>query len=190
MTKKRIAVFASGNGSNFEAIVKACNEGVVNAEVVLCVTDRPGAFVTQRAHRADVPVVEFRPKDYPSKADFETMLLSHLREKEVDLICLAGYMRIIGETLLEAYPGRILNIHPSLLPAFKGADAVGQAMAYGVKVFGVTVHYVDSSLDGGKIIAQAAISYEGTDRDDLEALIHAREHILYAEAINRVLPTI
>ncbi|MDE6754169.1 MAG: phosphoribosylglycinamide formyltransferase [Muribaculaceae bacterium] len=190
MSKKRIAVFASGNGSNFEAIVKACVEGVVNAEVVLCVTDRPGAYVTERAARAGVPMIEFRPKDYSSKAEFESMLLSHLREKKVELICLAGYMRIIGEVLLEAYAGRILNIHPSLLPAFKGADAVGQALAYGVKVFGVTVHYVDSSLDGGKIIAQAAIPYEGTDRDDLEAMIHAREHIIYPEAINKVLPLI
>ncbi|MDE5875024.1 MAG: phosphoribosylglycinamide formyltransferase [Muribaculaceae bacterium] len=190
MQKKRIAVFASGNGSNFEAIVKSCVEGVVDAEVVLCVTDRPGAYVVERAARAGVPVVEFRPKDFSSKAEFETMLLGHLRRLKVDLICLAGYMRIVGEVLLEAYPGRILNIHPSLLPAFKGADAVGQALAYGVKVFGVTVHYVDASLDGGKIIAQAAISYEGTDRDDVEALIHAREHILYPEAINRVLPTI
>ncbi|MDE6444454.1 MAG: phosphoribosylglycinamide formyltransferase [Muribaculaceae bacterium] len=190
MSKKKIAVFASGNGSNFEAIVKACVEGTVDAEVVLCVTDRPGAYVTERAARAGVPMVEFRPKDYPSKRDFELMLMHHLEEKEVDLICLAGYMRIIGETLLEAYPGRILNIHPSLLPAFRGADAVGQALAYGVKVYGVTVHYVDATLDGGKIIAQAAISYEGNDRDDLEAMIHAREHILYPEAINRVLPTI
>ena len=190
MAKKRLAVFASGNGSNFEAIVKACVEGEIDAEVVLCVTDRPGAYVTQRASRAGVPCIEFRPKDYASKQEFETMLLSHLREKGVELICLAGYMRIIGETLLEAYAGRILNIHPSLLPAFKGADAVGQALAYGVKVFGVTVHYVDASLDGGKIIAQAAIPYEGSDRNDLEAMIHAREHIIYPEAIRKVLPLV
>lgn len=184
--KTRIAVFASGNGSNFEAIAKACADGTVEGVVALCVTDRPGAYVTERAARLGIPCVEFRPRDYASKADFETMLLRHLDDKEIDLICLAGYMRIVGDVLLEAYEGRILNIHPSLLPAFQGVDAVGQAMAYGVKVYGVTVHYVDSTLDGGKIIAQAAIPYEGTDRDALEALIHAREHILYPEAINRV----
>ncbi len=155
--KKRIAIFASGNGSNFEAIAKACAEGRIDAEVVLCVTDKPGAYVVTRAARFGVPVVEFRPKDFASKAEFETMLLGHLREKGVDLICLAGYMRIIGDVLLNAYEGRIINIHPSLLPAFQGADAIGQAMKYGVKVYGISIHFVDQTLDGGKIIAQTAI---------------------------------
>lgn len=187
MDKKRIAVFASGNGSNFEAIAKACAEGKIDAEVVLCVTDRPGAYVTKRAEKFGVPMIEFRPKDFASKADFETMLLRHLRENKVDLICLAGYMRIIGDVLLEAYEGRIINIHPSLLPAFQGADAIGQALEYGVKVFGVTVHYVDHTLDGGKIISQVAIPYEGNDRDELEPLVHAQEHILYPATVQKIL---
>lgn len=185
--KKRLAVFASGNGSNFEAIARACADGRIDAEVALCVTDKPGAYVTERARKAGVPVVEFRPKDFASKADFETMLLGHLREKGVDLICLAGYMRIIGDVLLENYGGRIINIHPSLLPAFRGADAIGQALEYGVKIFGVTIHYVDSTLDGGKIIAQAAVEYDGNDRDELEPMIHAREHVLYPETIARLI---
>jgi phosphoribosylglycinamide formyltransferase len=188
--KRKIAVFASGNGSNFEAIAKACADGKINAEVALCVTDKPGAYVVERAKRFNVPVIEFRPKDYPSKKDFETMLLAHLREKGVELICLAGYMRIIGETLLEAYGGRIVNIHPSLLPAFRGADAIGQAMDYGVKIFGVSIHYVDSSLDGGKIIAQAAVEYDGDDRDELESLVHAREHVLYPATVARLVDSL
>lgn len=101
--KTQIAVFASGNGSNFEAIARGCEEGRINAEVALVVTDRPGAYVVERAKRHNVPVVEFRPKDYASKAEFETMLLEKLTEKGVELICLAGYMRIIGDVLLNAY---------------------------------------------------------------------------------------
>jgi len=184
--KRKIAIFASGNGSNFEALAKACADGRINAEVVLCVTDKPGAYVVERAKKFNVPVVEFRPKDYESKRCFETMLLGHLREKGVELICLAGYMRIIGDVLLEAYGGRIVNIHPSLLPAFRGTDAIGQAMDYGVKIFGVSIHYVDSTLDGGKIIAQAAVEYDGDDRDELESLIHAREHMLYPDTVAKL----
>ena len=184
--KRKIAVFASGNGSNFEAIAKACAEGRINAEVVLCVTDKPGAYVVERAKGYEVPVIEFRPKDYASKKDFETMLLGHLRENGVELICLAGYMRIIGDVLLEAYGGRIINIHPSLLPAFRGADAIGQALEYGVKIYGVTIHYVDATLDGGKIIAQAAVEYDGNDRNELEPMIHAREHVLYPATVAKL----
>lgn len=188
--KRKIAIFASGNGSNFEALAQACADGTINAEVALCVTDKPGAYVVERAKKFNVPVVEFRPKDFSSKAEFETMLLGHLHENDVQLICLAGYMRIIGDVLLNAYGGRIVNIHPSLLPAFKGADAIGQAMDYGVKIYGVTIHYVDSSLDGGKIIAQSAVEYEGDDRDELETMIHAREHRLYPQTVAKLLENI
>lgn len=188
--KKRIAIFASGNGSNFEALAKACADGRIDGEVVICVTDRPGAYVTERASRLGVPVLEFRPRDYASKAEFETMLLENLREREVDIICLAGYMRIIGDVLLRAYEGRIVNIHPSLLPAFQGADAIGQALAYGVKIYGVTVHYVDHTLDGGKIIMQAAVEYDGNDREELEPMIHAREHVLYPAAVQKLIDSL
>ena len=190
MDKKRIAIFASGNGSNFEALAKACADGRIDGEVVLGVTDRPGSYVTERAARLGIPMIEFRPKEYASKAEFETMLLQHLREKKVDIICLAGYMRIIGDVLLEAYEGRIVNIHPSLLPAFQGADAIGQALAYGVKIYGVTVHYVDHTLDGGKIIMQAAVEYDGNDREELEPMIHAREHVLYPAAVQKLISSL
>ena len=126
--KKQLAVFASGTGTNFDAIARACADGVLDAEV-------------------------FSPKSYPCKAAFEAEIVKILDAKKIDLVCLAGYMRIVGETLLNAYEGKIINIHPALLPAFKGAHAVEDAVAYGVKVYGITIHWVNADLDGGKIIA-------------------------------------
>lgn len=183
---KRIAIFASGSGSNFEAIVKAYGRGELNAVPALCVCDRPGAGVTERARRLNVPVIVASPKDFGSKADYETFLAEKLHELDIDLICLAGYMRLIGPTLLEQFPDRIINIHPSLLPSFKGAHGIRDAFEYGVKVFGVTIHFVDESLDGGKIIAQSAFPYSGTDLAELECKIHAVEHELYPKTINQV----
>ena len=181
--KKKIAIFASGNGSNFEAIAKACLQQRINAEVVLCVCDHPGAYVTERAKRMGIAVLELKLKNFPSKEEYEKEILKALQKLGVEFICLAGYMKIIGEVLLKEYEGNIINIHPSLLPAFPGVDAIGQAMTYGVKVYGVTVHYVDNTLDGGKIISQAAIPYEGDDREELESMIHAREHVLYVSTL-------
>lgn len=187
---KKIAVFASGSGSNFEAIAEAGRRGELNAEVTVCVCDRPGAYVTERARRLGVPVIVCSPREFGSKADYETFIGEKLRELEIDLICLAGYMRIIGPTLLEQYPGRIINIHPSLLPAFKGAHAIRDAFEYGVKVYGVTIHYVDETLDGGKIISQEALAYDGNDIDRLETMIHKIEHHLYPLTINKVVSNI
>lgn len=183
---KKIAVFASGSGSNFEAIVKAYQRGELNAVPSVCVCDRPGAYVTERARRLGVPVIVASPKDFDSKGAYEAFISEKLRELEIDLICLAGYMRIIGPTLLEQFPDRIINIHPSLLPSFKGAHAIRDAFEYGVKVFGVTIHYVDETLDGGKIISQAGFPYEGNNIDELETRIHAVEHELYPKTINQV----
>ena len=181
--KKRIAVFASGNGSNFEAIAKACEKNRIYAEIALCVCDHPGAYVTERAKRMNIPVLELKPRSYSSKAEYENVILEALKKENIEFICLAGYMRIIGDVLLNSYKDKIVNIHPSLLPAFPGVDAIGQALKYGVKVFGVTVHYVDQTLDGGKIISQACIPYDGDDREELESMIHAREHALYVSTL-------
>lgn len=184
MTEKRkIAVFASGSGSNFEAIAKACQKNRINASVALCVCDKPGAYVTERAKRMGIPVLELRQKSYPSKEEYEKVILNELTKYGVEFICLAGYMRIIGTVLLDAYKGKIINIHPSLLPSFPGVDAIGQALDYGVKVFGLTIHFVDSTLDGGKIISQVALSYEGNDREELEAILHPLEHSLYVSTL-------
>lgn len=183
----KIAIFASGNGSNFQALAEACRDGQLRATVALCVCDKPGAYVTERARRLGIPVLEIAPRDFADKQAYETLIAEKLKEGEIDLICLAGYMRLIGPTLLEAYGGRIVNIHPSLLPAFKGAHAIRDAFSYGVKVYGVTIHYVDETLDGGKIIAQEAFHYDGDDIDELESKIHAVEHKLYPKTINQII---
>ena len=183
----RIAVFASGEGTNFEAIVRACERGVLDARVALAVCDRPGARAVGRAEAHGVECFAFSPREYASKADYEREIVARLDAAGVELVCLAGYMRIVGDTLLEAYGGRIVNVHPSLLPAFRGAHAIEQALDYGVKVFGVTIHRVDATLDGGPIIAQRAFEYHGNDLAELEALVHAVEHPLYVETIDQIL---
>ncbi|MBP5557270.1 MAG: phosphoribosylglycinamide formyltransferase [Bacteroidales bacterium] len=185
--KKKIAIFASGSGTNFEALAQACADGRLNADVVLMVCDKPGAKVIERAERFGVESFVFSPKSYASKADFETEIVQMLRDRQVDLICLAGYMRLVGDTLLAAYRGKIINIHPSLLPAFKGAHAVEDAVAYGVKVYGITIHYVDETLDGGKIIAQRAFPYDGNDPDEVHRIGQKIEHELYVETVGKLL---
>ena len=184
---KQLAVFASGTGTNFVAIAKACAAGVINARVALLVCDKPAAPVVDRARELGVEAFVFSAKDYPSKADYEAEIVRRLDAKKVDLVCLAGYMRIVGETLLQAYEGKIINIHPSLLPAFRGANAVEQAVAYGVKVYGITIHWVSAELDGGKIIAQRAFPYEGSDPAEVHRLGQKIEHELYVETINKLL---
>lgn len=185
--KKKIAIFASGSGTNFEALAQACADGRLDAEVALMVCDKPGAKVIERAERFGVESFVFSPKSYPSKADFEREIVQMLRDRQVDLVCLAGYMRLVGDTLLAAYRGKIVNIHPSLLPSFKGAHAVEDAVAYGVKVFGITIHYVDETLDGGKIIAQRAFPYDGNDPDEVHRIGQKIEHELYVETVGKLL---
>ena len=185
--KKQLAVFASGTGTNFVAIAKACAEGKIPADVAVMVCDRPGAAVIDRARELGVETFVFSPKEYPSKAAFEAEIVKVLDAKNVSLVCLAGYMRIVGDTLLTAYGGRIVNIHPSLLPSFKGAHAVEDAVAYGVKVYGITIHWVNAELDGGRIIAQHAFPYEGSDPAEVHRLGQVIEHELYVETINKIL---
>ncbi len=184
---KRLAVFASGNGSNFEAIVEACEQGRINAEVALLVCDRAGAYVCERAARHGVETFVFNPKDYASKAGYEAEIVGLLDVRGIDLVCLAGYMRMLSGELLSVYEGRIINIHPSLLPAFKGAHAIRDSFEYGVKVYGVTVHWVDSTMDGGHIISQRAFGYDGDDMAELETRIHTVEHDLYIDTINQLI---
>ena len=187
---RKLAVFASGSGTNYEAIAAACADGRIDAEVVLLVCDKPGAKVLERAAKYGTPTFVFDPHAYACKADFESEIASRLDSLGVDLVCLAGYMRIIGEVLLKRYSGRIINIHPSLLPAFKGAHAVEQAVEYGVKVYGITIHWVDESLDGGRIIAQRAFEYDGDDPAEVHRLGQVIEHQLYIETINKILSRI
>ena len=185
--KHKIAVFASGYGSNFEVIARAAEAGEIPAEVVLLVCDKAEARACQIAEQMNIPMFVFSAKEYASKAEYEAAIVERCKQAEVELICLAGYMRIVGETLLNAYNGLIINLHPALLPSFKGAKAIEQAFEYGVKIFGATIHYVDESLDGGKIIAQRAVEYDGDNLEEITAMVHNVEHQLYIETIKKIL---
>lgn len=184
--KVRIAVFASGSGSNFSAIEKACRDGEMNAEVVLMVTNKPEAYVVERANQAGISVASFTPNAFDTREAYEEAILHALREADAEWLILAGYMRLVGDTLLTAYPSRIVNIHPSLLPSFPGKDAVEQAIEHGVKVTGVTVHLVDEGMDTGPILAQRAIDVIDGDAEKTAEAIHAIEHSLYKETLNKL----
>lgn len=184
---KKIAVFASGNGSNFQAILDTIATESWDFEVAVLITDKPNCFAIQRAKKHNVPVFAFDPKNYTTKDNFEKEIAQLLKEEEVSLLVLAGYMRLIGNVLLSAYPNQIINIHPALLPAFPGKDGIKQAFNYGVKVFGVTVHIVDAGMDTGQILAQE--SFQISDDDTLETIenkIHNIEHQLYPQIIKKL----
>ncbi|AKF93299.1 phosphoribosylglycinamide formyltransferase [Brevibacillus laterosporus] len=176
----RIAVFASGSGSNFEAIVQATQDGrLPSLEVALLVCDQAKAYAIKRAERLGIPVFLFSAKDYVSKEAFEQEILVQLKQEEIDFIVLAGYMRLIGNVLLTSYQGRMINLHPSLLPAFPGKDAIKKAWEYGVKVMGATVHFVDEGMDTGPIIDQEVIFVHKEDTEEsLQQKIHEVEHRL------------
>ncbi|ELK48274.1 phosphoribosylglycinamide formyltransferase [Halobacillus sp. ACCC02827] len=179
-----LAVFASGTGSNFDAIVEAVENGTLHADIKLLVCDKVGAPVIEKAQRHDVDTIVFNPKVYENKAAYEAALLEDCRSRGVDYIILAGYMRLVGPTLLQPYEKRIINIHPSLLPAFPGKDAIGQAIDKKVKVTGVTVHFVDDGMDTGPIIAQEAVTIEDNDTpEEVKRKIQAVEHRLYPQVI-------
>ena len=187
---RSIAVFASGSGTNFKSIVDSVHSGKLQAKVELLVCDRPDAFVVERAKAAGIATFVFNPKEYSSKAEFEQEIAVILLQKNVDFIVLAGYMRLIGHVLLEQFPGRIVNIHPSLLPAFPGKDAIGQAIDAGVKVTGVTVHFVDEGVDTGPIIAQEVVRISPFDtKSTLQQKIQDVEHSLYPETLTHLFMT-
>lgn len=189
LSKVKLAVFASGSGSNFEALVHATSEGEVEAEIVLLICDEANPFVSnqkviQRAEKLSIPSLVINPKSYKSKRKYEEVLLKKLQESQVDLIILAGYMRIVGKTLLQAFPNRILNIHPSLLPAYPGLDGIKSAYEAGEKVTGVTVHIVDEGMDTGPILDQVEVAIETSDTlESVEEKIHKVEHKLYPKVI-------
>ena len=185
---KNLAVFASGSGTNFQRMLEAKKSGELNVNITLLVCDNKEAHAIKRAHKAGIPVFAFCPKDYPNKQAFEEEILKELAKRNVEWIALAGYMRLIGKTLLSAFPRKIINIHPSLLPAFPGLDAIGQAYHAGVKVAGITIHYVDEGMDTGAIIAQGAL-HLGVDEtlETLEEKIHALEHKLYPKTLEQII---
>jgi phosphoribosylglycinamide formyltransferase-1 len=185
---KKIAVFASGNGSNFQALAEASLRKELNADISLLVCDQPDAYVVKRALNFGIPVFSFRAKEYPSKEAYEHEIAAELKKRGIEWIILAGYMRLVGPTLLNCYRNRIVNIHPSLLPAFPGKDAIGQALNAGVKVTGVTIHFVDEGMDTGPIIAQQSVNILAEDtRETLQKKIQAVEHELYPKTVNELL---
>lgn len=183
--RTRVAIFASGTGSNFDAIMTNQDRGF---DVVMVVCDRPKADVIGKAAGYGVETLVCDPTNFTSKEAYEEEIAQKLSRKKVEFIVLAGYMRIIGATLLKKYEHKIVNIHPSLLPSFRGKDAVGQALDAGVKVSGVTIHYVDEGVDTGPIIAQEPVTVFPFDtRDSLQARIQQVEHVLYTKVIDEIL---
>jgi len=180
-----IAIFASGSGSNFEAIVKYIRKGEIkNASVKLLITDKKDAFVRQRAKKFGIKDFFIDPSKFTSRLSYEKRIFKILKSEGIDLIVLAGFMRILSPYLVKKYKNKILNIHPALLPAFKGTEAIRRAFKYGVKITGVTVHFVDEKVDHGPIILQEAIKIKPSDTlQILEQKIHKVEHRLYPLAI-------
>lgn len=183
----RLVVLLSGRGSNFDAIAHACEEGLLPARIVLVVSDRPAPGL-DRARERRLPTVAVDRKSFPCREEHETAVLAALESARPDLICLAGYMRLLTPAFVNRYPARILNVHPALLPSFPGSHAQRQAVEHGVRVSGATVHFVDAGTDTGPILAQDAVPVlPGDDADRLAARILPLEHRLYVEALGRVL---
>jgi len=182
--KARLAILISGRGSNMVALADAVDDGrIPNAQIEIVISDQPDAAGLSIAKDRGIEtlIIERRGR---SRAEHDAEIVSELERRDVDLVCLAGYMRILSQNFLDSYRGRLLNIHPSLLPSFPGLDAQRQALDNGVKLAGCTVHFVDETLDGGPIIAQRTVPvYEGDTVESLSARILVEEHKLYAEAV-------
>jgi len=180
----RVGVLASGRGSNFAAIAEAAATGRLAARPVVLVADRASAGVLGIARAHGIAAVVVEPREHPTREAFDKALIAELVERRVDLVCLAGFMRVLGPAFVQHFRGRLLNIHPALLPAFPGLHAQRQALAHGVKVAGATVHFVDEGVDTGPIVLQAAVPVLDDDTEEaLSARILREEHRLYPEAI-------
>lgn len=182
-----LGILVSGSGTNLQSIIDACESGQIKAAVKVVISDKTQAFALERAKKHGIPAVVVERKPYPSKEAFEREIVAALQKHGVELVCLAGFMRIIGPTLLHSFPSRIINIHPALLPSFPGLEGQKQAFDYGVKVAGCTVHFVDEKTDHGPIIMQAAVEVkEDDDVDALKARILKEEHRIYPAAIELI----
>jgi phosphoribosylglycinamide formyltransferase-1 len=184
----RLGVLISGRGSNLQAIIDAIRRGTLEAAISVVVSNKADAAGLERAREAGLETLVVEPRRYPSRDAYDAALVAELQRRNVDLVCLAGYMRLLTPVFVDAFPNAILNVHPSLLPAFPGLDAQRQAFVHGVKVSGVTVHFVTAGLDEGPIVSQAPVPVLDDDSaDSLAARILAEEHRLYPQAIARVL---
>ncbi|MDI6758859.1 MAG: phosphoribosylglycinamide formyltransferase [Candidatus Omnitrophota bacterium] len=179
-----IAVFASGRGTNFQAIIDAVQKGKIKAHLTLLVSDNSDAPVIKKAQDANIKVALVQRGVFSSRSGFENRIIQHLKENKIELIVLSGFMRMLSPEFVREYYGRIINIHPALLPSFKGVQAIKNAFDYGVKVTGVTVHFVDEEMDHGPIILQEVVKIERKDTlESLEEKIHKVEHKIYPEVI-------
>lgn len=184
---KRLGILLSGRGSNFEAIARNVATGTIDAEIAIVISNRPQARGLEIARERGLPAACIPSKGLDRNI-YDGILVEELKKHEVDLVCLAGYMRLLSAGFVREFPGRVLNIHPSLLPSFPGLDAQHQAMEHGVKISGCSVHFVDEYLDAGPIIMQAAVPVLDDDTEDtLSTRILKEEHRIYSEAIRRVL---
>ncbi len=183
-----IGVLISGRGSNLQAIIEAIGDGRLDARITVVISNRADAYGLRRAQAAGIETIVRDHKAYSSRAAYESVLVDDLRAHNVDLVCLAGFMRLLGVTFVGAFPDRILNIHPALLPSFPGLHAQRQAVEHGVKISGVTVHFVTTDLDAGPIVLQAPVPVLDTDTEDtIAARLLETEHRIYPEAIGLVL---
>ncbi|MCK4910081.1 MAG: phosphoribosylglycinamide formyltransferase [Thermodesulfovibrionales bacterium] len=180
----RIGVLASGRGSNFQAVVDSIEQGEIEAEVALLVVDKEDAYAIERAKKHDIPWMYVNPKDFSGRDAFYDHIASELVKKDVGLVLLAGFMRIVGKPLLERFRMKVMNIHPALLPSFPGLHGHRDAVNYGVKVSGCTVHFVDEGMDTGPVIIQAAVPvHHGDTEDSLSERILPFEHRIYPLAV-------
>jgi phosphoribosylglycinamide formyltransferase-1 len=184
MAKTRIGILISGSGTNLQAIIDSSERGEMNAEVVCVISNKAAAFGLERARKHGIPAFHIDHKAFSGRAEYDAAVVEKLGEFHVDLVVLAGFMRIVTPVLLDSFPNRVMNIHPALLPSFPGLDAQKQALEYGAKIAGCTVHFVDAGTDTGPIIMQSAVAVEEDDTEvTLSQRIHVEEHKLYPAAI-------
>ncbi len=180
----KLGVMASGRGSNFQSIIDSIKTGYLKAEVKLLITDNPDAFAIKRAQENGIEHLLMKPSDYASKDEYYSRVAEEFKRRDVELVVLAGFMRVVGKPLIDAYPMRIMNIHPAILPSFPGLHGQKQAVDYGVKVSGCTVHFVDEGVDTGPIIIQAVVpAYHDDTEESLSERILKQEHRIFPYAI-------
>jgi phosphoribosylglycinamide formyltransferase-1 len=180
----KIAVFASGSGTNFQALIDRVKDGYIPAEIALLVSDNKAAYAIERARKAGIEVLVLSPKGFKSREEYDSRIIKALEAKGIGLVVLAGFMRLISPHFCKAYKNKILNIHPALLPAFKGTHGVKDALAYGAKVTGPTVHFVDEELDHGAIVLQETVAIADDDTEKtLHEKVHKKEYKIYPKAV-------
>lgn len=187
MAGLRLAVLISGQGSNLQALIDATRRSDFGAEIALVISNVPGAYGLERARKAGIPALAINHRDYPDRAAFDDALDGALRDRRVELICLAGFMRVLGAAFVTRWQDRLINIHPSLLPAFKGLDVHARVLASGARISGCTVHFVRVEVDTGPIVAQAAVPVlPGDTVETLQARVHEVEHLTYPLAVELI----